>query len=89
MWLLFRPQRVGRGWEREKKNYRSDKFLLDEEYKIQKNSKKIQKIQKILMAFFQAKMGGERLRKREKKIIIPINSYPAGNRKLKKKKQKN
>ena len=85
MWLLFRPQRVGRGWEREKKNYRSNKFLLDEEYKIQNNSKKIQKIQKILMAFFQAKMGGERLRKREKKIIIPINSYPAGNRKLKKK----
>ena len=70
MWLLFRPQRVGRGWEREKKNYRSGKFLLDEEYKIQKNSKKIQKIQKILMAFFQAKMGGERLRKREKKLLF-------------------
>ena len=37
------------------------------------------------MASFQAKMGGERLRKREKKIIVPINSYPTKNRKLKKK----
>ena len=36
------------------------------------------------MASFQAKMGGERPRKRKKKIIVPINSYRTRNRKLKK-----
>ena len=40
------------------------------------------------MASFQAKMGGERPRKREKKIIVPINSYRTRNRKLKKNSKK-
>ena len=34
------------------------------------------------MASFQAKTSWEKLRKREKKIIVPINSNPTGNRKL-------
>ena len=40
------------------------------------------------MAFFEAKMGWERPRKREKKIIVPINSYPIRNRKFKKNSKK-
>ena len=41
------------------------------------------------MASLQAKMGGERLRKREKKkFIVPITSYLTRNRKFKKKQQK-
>ena len=28
------------------------------------------------MAFFQAKIGRDSLRKREKKIMVPISSYP-------------
>ena len=36
------------------------------------------------MAFFKAKTVGERMRNREKKIIVPINSYSIRNRKLKK-----
>ena len=40
------------------------------------------------MPFFQAKMGWERPRKREKKIIVPINSYPSKNWKFKKNSKK-
>ena len=36
------------------------------------------------MASFQAKTGQERLRKREKKIIVPISSYPTQNREFQK-----
>ena len=37
------------------------------------------------MASFQAKMGRDRLRMREKKIIVPIHSNPTRNWELKKK----
>ena len=54
--------------ENKKKN-RSNVFLYPtRKRKFQKNSKKIQKIKKKnIMASFQAKIGCERLRKREKK----------------------
>ena len=41
------------------------------------------------MASFQAKMGRDRLRMREKKIIVPIHSNPTRNWELKKKQRKN
>ena len=40
------------------------------------------------MASFQAKMGMERPRKREKKIIVPITFYLSRNRKLKRNRRK-
>ena len=40
------------------------------------------------MTSFQAKMGRERLRKREKKKIVPITSYLTRNRKLKRNRRK-
>ena len=61
------------GWERpsqrEKRNYRSDKFLPDLEQKIKKkNSKKIQKIEKRRYGFFSSQNGwGEDEKQREKK----------------------
>ena len=39
-------------------------------------------------ASFQAKTGWERPRKRKKKIIIPINSYPTCNKKFQKNSKK-
>ena len=36
------------------------------------------------MVSFQAKIGWKRLRKREKKIIVPFHSYPTRNRKFQK-----
>ena len=36
------------------------------------------------MASFDARTGWERPRKREKKIVIPINSYPTRNREFQK-----
>ena len=61
------------GWERpsqrEKRNYRSDKFLPDLEQKIKKkNSKKIQKIEKHHYGFFSYQNGlGEAEKERKKK----------------------
>ena len=40
------------------------------------------------MASFQSKIGWRRPRKTDIKIIIPFRSYPAQNRKLKKKRAK-
>ena len=39
-------------------------------------------------ASFQAKTGWERPRKRKKKIIVPINSYPTCNKKFQKNSKK-
>ena len=47
-------------------------------------AKKFKKLKNIVTASFQAKMGRERLRKKEKKIIVLTNSYPTRNRKLQK-----
>ena len=48
---------------REKKIYRSDQFLPDQEQKIQKEiAKKFEKLKNIIMTSFQAKTGRERLR---------------------------
>ena len=41
------------------------------------------------MASFQAKMGRDRLRMREKKIIVPFHSNPTRNWELIKKQRKN
>ena len=42
----------------------------------------------MIRASLQAKTGWQRPRKREKKIIVPINSYPTHNRKFKKNRKK-
>ena len=79
----------GEAEKERKKNYRSDQFLPDQEQKINKKiAKKFKKLKNIVVASFQAKMGGERPRKREKKIIVLINSYRTRNRKLKKNSKK-
>ena len=80
------------GWERpsqrEKRNYRSDKFLPDLEQKIKKKiAKKFKKLKNIIMASFHTKMGWGRLRKREKKNV-PISSYPTRNREFQKNSKK-
>ena len=41
------------------------------------------------MGSFQAKIGWERMRKRKKKFIAPINSYPTRNRKFQRNCKKN
>ena len=57
--------------------------------RVKENSKKIAKIFKKLenpiMASFQAKIGGERPRKRKIKIFFPFPSDRTGNRKFQKK----
>ena len=55
--------------------------------KLQKNSKKFQKIKKnTILASFQAKIGGKRQRKRENKNYrsVPFRSFPTCNRKFQK-----
>ena len=64
--ILFKPKLVGRGREREKKN-RSDVVLADLNRKLKKKAKKFKKLENTVVASFQAKIGCERLRKREKK----------------------
>ena len=73
-----------------KKKYRSDVFLPDPEYKIpKKKAKKFKKFENTIIASFQAKIGQERLRKREnKKKIIPTSSYPTRNKKFQKNRKK-
>ena len=91
LWLLFKPKKVGKGREREKKK----KIIPISSYatrnrKFQKNSKKIQKIKNTIMASLQAKISWERPRKREKKKkIVPTSSYTTRNRKFQKIKQEN
>ena len=50
--------------------------------KFQNNSKKFKNLENTIIASFQAKIGRERLRKREKKKIVTMDSYPTGNRKF-------
>ena len=51
-----------------------------------KTAKKFKKLEKGIMASFQAKIGWERWRKRENKLkkIVPMCSYPIRNRKFQK-----
>ena len=70
------------GWKRMRKRENNKyRFVSFRTYpirnrKFQKNSKKIQKIKKKnIMASFQAKIGCERLRKREKKKIISMDAH--------------
>ena len=51
---------------REKKNYRSDQFLPDQEQKIKKNSKKIQKIKKYHYGFLSSQTDQEKKSKKKK-----------------------
>ena len=60
------------GWERqrknEKKNYRSDHFLLEPKQRIEKRIvKKLKKLKNTIIASFQAKTGWERSRNGENK----------------------
>ena len=70
---------------RENKNYRSAPFLPDVKQKIQKNSKKIKKVEKYHYGFIsgqkQAGKGGER---DKMKIIVAFRSYPTRNSKFQK-----
>ena len=53
--------------EKEKKKNRSDVVLADLNRKLKKKAKKFKKLENTVVASFQAKIGCERLRKREKK----------------------
>ena len=68
---------------RENENYRSAPFLPDVKQKIQKNSKKIKKVEKYHYGFIsgqkQAGKGGER---DKMKIIVAFRSYPTRNSKF-------
>ena len=74
------------GWERprkrEKKNYRSDQFLLDPKQRIPKKQQKIQKIKKHHYGFFSGQNGTGLTEKKKKNIIVPISYYPTKNRKF-------
>ena len=64
--LLFKTKLVGRCREREKKN-RFDVVLADLNRELKKIAKKFKKLENTIVASFQAKIGCERLRKRENK----------------------
>ena len=81
--LLFKTKLVGRCREREKKN-RFDVVLADFNRELKKIAKKFKKLENTIVASFQAKIGCERLRKRGKKKIIPMCSYPTRNTKSQK-----
>ena len=58
--------------------------------KFQKNNQKIQKTRKNHHSFFSSqKRTGKAEKERKKKKIVPMHSYPNGNRKFQKKKEKN
>ena len=56
--------------------------------KFQKTAKKFRKLEKTIIASFQAKIGWERPRLREKKKIVPMGFYPTRNRKFQKNSRK-
>ena len=72
------------GWKsprkKENKNYLSDQFLPDPEYRIPKKQQK-----NIIMASFRAKTGWERPKRQKIKIIVPISSYLTCYREFQKK----
>ena len=53
-----------------------------------KTAKKLKKLENTIIASFQAKIGQERLRKREKKKIVLMYSYLTRNRKFQKNSKK-
>ena len=68
------------GWKRqrkrENKNYHPVSFEHDPQQKIQKNSKKIQKIKNTIAASFQAKIGWKRPRKGENRNYRSVSFLP-------------
>ena len=58
--------------EKEKKKNRSDVVLADLNRKLKKKAKKFKKLENTVVASFQAKIGCERLRKREKKNRLDV-----------------
>ena len=58
--------------EKEKKKNRSDVVLADLNRKLKKKAKKFKKLENTIIASFQAKIGCERLRKREKKNRLDV-----------------
>ena len=82
------------GWKRlrktENKNYRSVPFLPDAKQKFPKEQQKnSEHLKTPLWLHFNPKQVGRGQEKQKIKIIVPFRSYPALNRKLKKKEQKN
>ena len=60
----------------ENKNYHFVSFLPDAQKKI---PKKIKKLKNTIVDSFQDKIDWRRMRKREKKSIHPLRSYPTRN----------
>ena len=75
---FFYPNRDEIGQEREKKNlvpnFVPPRTGLENSKK--KNSKKIKRIKKIILALFLSKLGRDRARKRKKKFSTEFRSYP-------------
>ena len=76
--------------KREKKNYRSDQFLLNPEQRIPKKQQKIQKIKKHHYDFISSQNGlGEAVKEREKKIYRSDQFLPDPEQGIPKRQQKN
>ena len=83
-------KQVGKGREIEKtKIIATFRSFPTGKRKFQKNSKKIQKLNNIIMASFQAKIGGKMFRKRENKNYNSVSFLPDVEEKIPKKQQKN
>ena len=71
------------GWtrprKRENKNYRSVPYQPNEEQKIPKKSKKIQKIKKYHYGVISSQNLLEKPQREKIKIIVSFRSYPTGN----------
>ena len=90
LWRDFKPKLVGKGSERENKNYR---FVPFRSYptgnrKLKKNSKIILKIQKYHYGFISCQNRLGNAEKERIKIVFPFRLYPKGNKKFQKKKKK-
>ena len=81
LWLLFRLKRDEASWEREKKklSFRSVTTRPRIE-NSKKNSKKMKKMKKHHYVFISSQNRLGEAEKEEKKIIVPISSYPTWNR---------
>ncbi|MCF0311846.1 hypothetical protein L0F76_13885, partial [Staphylococcus aureus] len=85
--LIISSQNGSRQAKKERKrNSRSGPFQPEPNYRIPKKiAKKFQKLEKIILALFQAKTGQERPKKREKEILVPDRFHPTQTREFRKK----
>ena len=74
----FQAKQVGKGSERENKNYRFVSFRSDltHKRKLEKIAKKFNKVKNSIIASFQAKIGWKRPRKRRNKNCISVPFLP-------------